>query len=449
MGFAMELDQALTNVAVLGAAGKMGSGIALLLLQEMALLELQKSGKLNSGAYRLNLIDVNASSFPRLRSYLHDQLVKQAEKNINQLRKLFEQDKALVSNEEVIEAYVENALGMIFFSTEVEAAKKAHLIFEAIIEDADIKADVFQKIAGGVNQGFFLTNTSSIPIEILNEKAKLNNRIIGFHFYNPPAIQKLLEIITTPTTNADLARIAEELAKRLKKTVVYSKDMAGFIGNGHMIREVSFACQKVKELSKDHSLPESIYTVNRVTQEWLIRPMGIFQLMDYVGLDVCVHISEIMSTYLKDPALKADLIEKMVKKGILGGQNPDGSQKDGFFSYAKHQIKSIYSLPESKYIPINPSWDQKTGSLPKGHQSWKTMQKNPQQETALKIYFENLQFQNSLGSQLAQAFLLHSRKIAHQLVQEGVSSSYKDVDTVLANGFYHLYGTGMLQEVKA
>lgn len=430
----MDLDQALTKVAVIGAGGKMGSGISLLLLQEMILLHLKKKEPC-----RLYLIDSNANVYPSLRSYLRDQLMKYAEKNINLLRELYAQNPALISNEEIIDAFLWEALDLIFFSTEVEIAKDAHLIFEAILEDVDVKAQVLQKIAG--NKGYFLTNTSSIPIQILEQKAHLNNRIIGFHFYNPPAVQQLLEIIPSPTTSRDLVKIAEELAKRLKKTVVYSKDIAGFIGNGHMIREIAFACQKVKELSREHSLPEAIFWVNEVTQEWLIRPMGLFQLMDYVGLDVAQHVGEIMSTFLKDPTLKSDLIDQMVNRGIMGGQNPDGTQKEGFFSYSNHKIQKIYSLTESKYVPLDPSWNQKLGPLPKGHQSWKTLQKERNREAILQTYFENLESEQTLGAQLAQAFLLNSNKIAHQIVEDGVAVSKSDVDVVLSKGFYHLYGT--------
>ncbi len=441
----MLLDEALTHVAVLGSAGKMGSGIAFLLLQEMSRLELEKNDKTGTGTYSLNLIDVNATAFPQLRSYLRDQLFKYAEKNINSLRKSYAKNKDLTSNEEIIEAYVLGALDMVYFDTSLDAAKNAHLIFEAIVEDEEIKAKVFREIVKlGNTKGYFLSNTSSIPIHVLDEKAHLNGRIIGFHFYNPPAVQKLLEIIAPAKIQPELSKIASELAKRLKKTIIYSSDVAGFIGNGHLIREVAFACKKVEELSKDYSLFEAIYMVNRVTQEWLIRPMGIFQLMDYVGLDVCRHISQIMDKYLHDPSLKPNLIEEMVSKGILGGQNSNGTQKNGFFAYESHHLKSIYSIEKEKYISFADSdWiikaNRALGPFPKGHYSWKALQKEPHKEELLKIYFVNLQAQNTLGDQIAQAFLQNSCAIANELVQNHVAASLNDVSIVLKDGFYHLY----------
>ena len=151
----MQLDQALTHVAVLGAAGKMGSGIALLLLQEMSRLELEQLGKTGSGSYILNLIDVNENSFPLLRLYLRDQLYRYAEKNINTLRTYYAQNRDLISNEEIIDAYVNGALDLVCFDTGTEAAKNAYLVFEAIIENVEIKAQVFRTLVKQGNKNGF------------------------------------------------------------------------------------------------------------------------------------------------------------------------------------------------------------------------------------------------------------------------------------------------------
>lgn len=448
----MNLDQALTQVAILGAAGKMGRGIALLILQEMAMLELEQLGEVGTGTYQLYLIDLNASSFLSLQTILQNHLLKYAEKNINALREGYKSNPLLVSNEEIIEAFVKGAQRQFQFSTEISLANKAYLIFEAVVEDIEMKVQVLQTIARQRNDtGFFLSNTSSIPIHLLNEKASLNHRILGFHFYNPPTVQKLLEMIIPPETNKDLVTIAYALAKRLKKKVVNSKDTAGFIGNGYMIREIIFACQKVDELALLYSLPEAIYMVNRISQDWLLRPMGIFQLIDFVGINVCQQIISIMSTELKDPTLKSILIERMLEKGILGGQNSEGMQKEGFFAYEKHILKGIYSLPKGKYTPFtDATWiitsNRALGEMPPGHLSWKSVQKESHSEQILKSYLENLDRQETLGAQIARDFLHNSCQIAAKLVNDGIASSFNDVDTVLMNGFYHLYGVDLLKK---
>lgn len=448
----MQLDQALTDVTVLGAAGKMGRGIALLLLQEMSRLAFENHAKQNS--FTLNLIDVNKEAFPSLRIYLRDQLYKFAEKNINSLRRWFKNNPELISNEENITFYVNETLDRLFFDTSLELAKNSHLIFEAVFEDVDVKSHMFKTIAKANPQAFFLTNTSCIPIQVLNGHAHLNHRIIGFHFYNPPPVQKLLEIIAPPKTDPMLTQLALELAKRLNKIVIHSNDIAGFIGNGYLCREIAFAGKKTEELTKKYDLAEALYMINRVTQEWLIRPMGIFQLVDYVGLDVCQKISHLMSTYLKDSSLQVKIIDQMIDQGVVGGQRADGTQRDGFFSYEGHQIKGIYSLSQKKYLPLTHAFwvsqaNQALDELPKGSPSWKGLQKTANKNKLLESYFENLASEKTMGAHLAIEFLQNLHHITNQLVDEGVASSAADVDEVLIHGFYHLYGSGHLpQKIK-
>ncbi|MBN9377638.1 MAG: hypothetical protein BGO14_11115 [Chlamydiales bacterium 38-26] len=447
----MQLDEALENVAILGAGGKMGRGIALLLLQEMLKVELKKTGRTDSGQFHLYLIDSNPQCFSSLRTYLHKQLLKSAEKEINSLRQLYSQNPRLVSNEEIIQDYIRGALDHLYFDTHVESAKNATLIFEAILEDLETKVQVFRHIQEqGGKKRFYLTNTSSIPIHLLSEKAGLEGCLIGYHFYNPPAVQKLLEIIVPSEADPDLVDMAGDLAQRLKKIVVYADDVAGFIGNGHMIREIVFACKKVETLSLAHPYTESIYMVNRVTQDWLIRPMGIFQLIDYVGLDVCKHICSIMRTYLSDPNLTVPLLEQMLEKGCRGGQNADGSQKNGFFSYTKDGISGIYSLKDMKYISWSEaawrhSCDELLGKLPQGYASWKSLHKEQYPEPSLKECLKNVLEDDTLGSKLAQEFLENSFLISRKLVDDHVAHSMHDIETVLKNGFYHLYGADISQ----
>src|SRR6185295_15214336 len=95
---------------------------------------------------------------------------------------------------------------------------------------------------------YFLTNTSSIPISALSQSAELGGRLLGYHFYNPPAVQKLVEVITARNTEPALVELGNELGKLLEKTLVPSHDVAGFIGNGHFIREGLFALERFREL---------------------------------------------------------------------------------------------------------------------------------------------------------------------------------------------------------
>lgn len=261
----------LEDVAVVGAAGKMGRGISLVLLQEIALLKLENP----AASFKLYLSDTRLEG---LRPFLKEHLRKFAEKKINLLRRLVAANPKLVSNGEIIDAFLEGAAECYWMGSDLLPAK---VVFEAITEDIEAKVELFKKLQCDL----ILSNTSSIPIHILKERS--GKEVVGFHFYNPPYVQKLVELVS-PVAEAF------EWAKLLGKQVVVSNDVAGFIGNGHFIREINLACDMVKELSKTHGEAQAIYMVNKMTRD-LGRPMGIFELIDYVGFDVCVKIANIMS----------------------------------------------------------------------------------------------------------------------------------------------------------
>src|SRR5690606_35263663 len=137
------LDEALKHVAVLGAGGKMGSGISLLLVQEMAFQEARTRGAVGTGEYTLVLIDAQEKALLPLKKYLRTQLLRFAEKSINTLRVFFSGSPHLISNEEIIRTFVEGALDSVRLETNVLEAKDCRLIFEAIVEDCTVKAKVF------------------------------------------------------------------------------------------------------------------------------------------------------------------------------------------------------------------------------------------------------------------------------------------------------------------
>ncbi len=440
----MTLNERLRNVAVIGAAGKMGSGIALLLAQEMTLQKLQPENR--NQIYELNLIDLSPAGLEGLLRYLRPQLVKFAEKNIVSLRELYRERADLVENHEIIQQFVNDAFLHLRPSTELNGAKNAHLVFEAIVENVDTKVAVLSRLNDLCSpETFYFTNTSSIPIKLLNDKAGLDGRLIGYHFYNPPAVQKLVELITPEGVRPELRESALELGKRLRKTIIPANDVAGFIGNGHFMRDGLHAISEVEKLKSEFSHIQAIYIMNRVSQDFLIRPMGIFQLIDYVGIDVFQCILNIMNPYFPEENLHSDLIDRMVAQKALGGQHPDGSQKDGFFQYAKNRPVAVFDLETSRYVSFEEgSWkmeaDQRIGDPPEGFLPWKSLLRDPQRDQKLTTYFANLKASHTLGARLALAYLKRSREIAEKLVADGVANSAEDVNGVLLNGFYHLYG---------
>jgi 3-hydroxyacyl-CoA dehydrogenase len=440
----MDLDTRLENVAVLGAAGKMGSGISLLLAQEMVRLKLSSGGKDKS--YVLHLIDVSEPALTGLLSYLKPQLVKAAEKSIVMLRDLYSDRSDLIENRDIINQFVDDATSLLRPSTTLETVAGARLVFEAIIEDESVKIDVLKKIDPICTpETFYLTNTSSIPIGVLDDGVSLKGRIVGYHFYNPPAVQKLLELITTSGTRTDLVEMAQELAKRLRKKVIRANDVAGFVGNGHFMRDILHATGEVARLTQDMSEPEAIYVMNRVSQDFLVRPMGIFQLVDYVGVDVCRLIMKVMSRYIEGEVLRDDLIDRMAEAGVLGGQRSDGSQKDGFLKYERGRPAGVYDLEKRDYVMFADSdWavklDERVGAVPEGHAAWRGLLVDPDRKAKLAAYFKNMADAGTLGAELARSYLIRSKEIGEKLVSDGVANSPEDVNGVLTNGFYHLYG---------
>lgn len=436
----MELDLALKHVSVIGAGGKMGRGIAALLL-----LEIIKIKKDQNKGFKLILIDQNPELFNPLRTFLKDQALKYAEKNINQLRAFYKNNLNLVSNLEIIQEYVEDVLSIVQFDTSLHHTEHSKLIFEAIAEDVEIKTRTLKSVAAFANrEAIFFTNTSSIPIKLLEKNANLTGRLVGFHFYNPPTIQKLVELVFTEETPEETAKIAFSLANRLNKITVKSKDVAGFIGNGYFIREIHFACQVVYDLEKTYTRPEAIWMVNFITQHLLVRPMGIFQLMDFVGLDVCQHICGIMRTYLPDASLTIPLLEDMVRSKHAGGQFPDASQKPGFFEYKDHQPIAIYDPEVQTYRSLEKRWvDLQKNNLKLGSLellNWKTLTQDPAKSEKIHAYLTKVYNSKSVYGTLCKQFLLNLNKIANLLIDTEVAMSIEDIDKVLTNGFYQLYG---------
>ncbi len=438
----MNYEEKLQNVSVLGAAGKMGSGILLLTAVEMADLQLKPENKAKS--FVLNAIDVSPAALTGLYGYLKTQVKKIAEKKVVQLRSVYKNNSDLIENSEIIDQYVDDVLKLVLFSTRIESTYESTLIFEAIIEDSDIKVKIISQILDNNKKDpWFLTNTSSVPIDELDSRASLKGKILGFHFYNPPAVQKLVELITTKNTNKELIEFSKAYAKNLNKKLVPSNDFAGFIGNGHFMRDLLFGIKQVEELHKDLSFAESIYAVNRISQDFLIRPMGIFQLMDYVGVDVCQKILQVMSSRLNDKSLHSALIDKLMALGVKGGQNSDGSQKPGILLYEKGKPVAIYDPNKKDYDHIESfksTLDAKLGKLPTSHKSWKDVVGNKKKEELLKTYFDELKPLNTMGAKLAKDYHHSSKNIGLTLVKDGIADNAENVNTVMLTGFFHAYG---------
>ena len=436
----MTYDERLQNVSVLGAAGKMGSGILLLTAVEMADLSLKSENK--GKTFCLNAIDVSHAGLAGLMKYLKAQVTKMAEKKTVLLKQLYAERADLIENEDIINEYVFDVMNIVRPGTAMEAAFESNLVFEAIIENLDLKTKIFSQIHEANPNAWFFTNTSSIPIHILDEKAGLDGNILGFHFYNPPAVQRLVELITIDSNSKEMVDFANAYAKALRKVVVPSNDYAGFIGNGHFMRDSIHGISEVEKLSKDMPFVEALYTINKVSQDFLVRPMGIFQLIDYVGIDVVRFIMGVMNPHLPDEDLHSDL--KLFDMGVKGGQNSDGSQKDGFLKYERGRPVAVFSPEINDYVDITSfgtACDEKLGDLPESWNPWKKVNfSRGAKKGMLETYFNELGAMTTFGAELAKTYNKRSNEIGNQLVSSNVANTADDVNTVMLTGFYHCYG---------
>jgi len=438
----MNYTERLSNVTVLGAAGKMGSGILLLTAQEMADLSLKPENK--GKTFVINAVDVSSEALVGLMKYIRAQAMKAAEKKTVQLRATYADRADLIENSDIIQQYVDDVMVVIRPTLHLEPAYHSTLIFEAIKEDPDLKVKLLSQIdQNNPNKPWYFTNTSSIPITSLDERASLGGRIVGFHFYNPPAVQKLVELIKSKHTLPEVVEFALEYAKHLRKKIVPSADFAGFVGNGHFMRDALHGIKEAETLAQEVSLPEAIYMVNKISQEYLVRPMGIFQLIDYVGVDVCQYIMSVMNPFLPNEDLHSNFLDRLIEQGILGGQYSDGSQKDGILKYEKGRPVGVYNTESKEYVMIDAfkdACDAKLGNMPASMMPWKSVAFSGKKEGQLKAIFDEIKAMDTLGAVLAKNYARRSKEIGLQLVADKVAYEEKDVNTVLLTGFFHAYG---------
>ncbi len=440
----MTYDERLQNVSVLGAAGKMGSGILLLTAVEMADRSLLPENK--GKTFVLNAIDVSDEGLAGLMNYLRVQVRKIAEKKTVWLRKMYADREDLIENFDIIDEYIFDVMNIVRPVTAMEVAYRSNLVFEAVNENRALKVKLFSQIKQNSDKDvWFFTNTSSVPIHLIDEEAKLEGKVIGFHFYNPPAVQRLVELIRTDNTKDEVVNFAYAYAKNLRKIIVPSNDFAGFIGNGHFMRDGLYGISEAERLAKELNMPlyKTIYMINKITQEYLIRPMGIYQLMDYVGIDVMQFILNVMNPFVKDEDLQNDLLYKMIEQGVKGGQHSSGAQKDGFLKYEKGKPVAVWDVKNQHYVAIDSFKDEcdaMLGNLPDSAVAWKLTLRMKNKEEVFTRFFNDLKAMDTLGAKLSISYGKRSKAIGEKLVSDNVANNVDDVNTVMLTGFFHAYG---------
>jgi len=216
------------------------------------------------------------------------------------------------------------ALGRIETTVELNAFQSADYVVEAVIEDENLKLDVFRQLDEICQPGVILaTNTSSIPITRIAAATKRPSEVIGMHFMNPVPLMKLVEVIRGLSTSDETFETTKQLAIKLKKTPVAANDSPGFISNRillPMINEAIFA------LYEGVGTAEAIDSVMKLGMN---HPMGPLELADLIGLDTCLSILEVLYEGFGDPKYRpCPLLRKYIDAGYLGRKT-----RRGFYTY--------------------------------------------------------------------------------------------------------------------
>lgn len=201
-----------------------------------------------------------------------------------------------------------------------EALAGADVIVEAIVEDARVKRDLFARLAARFPSAILATNTSSISItEIAAAAGPGAGRVIGMHFFNPVPVMKLVEVIRGLQTSPETTERTIALARAMGKTPVPANDRAGFVSNRVLMPMINEAFRAWMEGVAE---PEAIDEIMRLGCN---HPMGPLRLADFIGLDTCVHIMDVLADGLNDDRYRAcPLLRQLVAAGRLGDKSGRG-----------------------------------------------------------------------------------------------------------------------------
>jgi 3-hydroxybutyryl-CoA dehydrogenase len=220
------------------------------------------------------------------------------------------------------EAGRDDALGNLSFATDLTSFVDRDLVIEAVVEDLDVKRELFQRIDGIVESpdAILASNTSSIPITQIAMATTRPESVIGMHFFNPATVMPLVEVISTVVTDETVSTRAADFATDvLGKTVVHAKDRAGFIVNKLLC---PYIFEAIRMYEEGFATKEDIDAamVNGVGY-----PMGPLTLSDLIGNDTMLAVADAFMEEYQDPRYAAPpLLRRMVEAGLLGRKSGRG-----------------------------------------------------------------------------------------------------------------------------
>ncbi len=281
------------NVAVIGA-GTMGNGIAHTFAQ---------------CDYKVQLIDISEESLNKGMATIA--------KNLDRM----------VAKERITEAEKEQTLANITTYTSLEeGVEYASLVVEAATENIDLKLKIFKDLDQFCPDDTILaSNTSSISITQIAAATSRPEMVIGMHFMNPVPIMKLVEIIKGYSTSEEIYKTVEEISKKLNKVPVEVNDYPGFVANRILMPMINEAIETL------YNGVAGVQEIDTVMKLGMAHPMGPLQLADFIGLDVCLSILNVMYDGFKNPKYApCPLLVNMVMAGKMGVKSGEG-----FYDYSE------------------------------------------------------------------------------------------------------------------
>lgn len=286
------------NIAVIGS-GTMGNGIAHVFAQN---------------GFKVSLIDINQDALNKALATIEKNLDRQVKKEL-----IDEAKKA--DTLQNIKTFVKMEEGVAL----------ADLVVEAATERTDLKLNIFKELDAICDEKtIFASNTSSISITKIASVTKRPDKVIGMHFMNPVPIMKLVEVIRGYSTSDEVTEKVMELSKKLGKIPEEVNDYPGFIANRILMPMINEAVYSLFEGVAGVSEIDSIMKLG------MAHPMGPLQLADFIGLDVCLSILNVLQDGLGDPKYRpCPLLINMVQAGKLGAKSGEG-----FYTYG-HGTKEL------------------------------------------------------------------------------------------------------------
>jgi 3-hydroxybutyryl-CoA dehydrogenase len=286
------------NISVIGS-GTMGNGIAHVFAQN---------------GHSVSLIDINQDAL--------DRALGTITKNLDRM----------IAKEKITNSEKENTLKNIVTHTSIESGvKHADLIIEAATENKDLKFQIFRDMdLYAPSDCILASNTSSISITELAAQTQRPEKVIGMHFMNPVPIMKLVEIINGYNTSESVTNSIENLAKSIGKVPAMANDYPGFIANRILMPMINEAIWTL------HEGVGNVNNIDTVMKLGMAHPMGPLQLADFIGLDVCLAILEVLNDGFGNPKYApCPLLVNMVNADKLGVKSGEG-----FYSWT-HGTKEL------------------------------------------------------------------------------------------------------------